>query len=419
LGKDDMGIGGMVYNDMSNIYQRSGGYLSYSYQIPFDSLHKVRIGISLGAVQNRINFDKIQVQDPNETTLLEQAQGATKFDGSFGALYTYGDKLEVGVSSLQIFNSTFTYANQANEKELSYKLLRHYYLSGKYLFVLKPNEWNLSPMVLFRSVQGSPIQWDLGVQGEWRNFVWLTAMYRSQYGMSFSAGGKINQNIKLGYAYEVATNGMGKYSKGSHEIVMSYTFHKRKYKQEKNIESAIDEEQFDAMQSQIDSLEVRLTIAENKALAHKKDYDSVLVRKKEMFDLIEKNAQEIAKKQAEFEELQKAHLAKKDEFHEFVEKENVDLSKLDTFNIERWDYFVVIGTYTNFNYAKFLQKVFKRDYNLTTHLTKSATQKYYIVWTKQVFTKKAAEKEIARINKNIDDKYIDDGAWLYHVRRKF
>tara|TARA_B100000809_G_C15122478_1_gene524881 strand:- start:408 stop:1931 length:1524 start_codon:yes stop_codon:yes gene_type:complete len=421
LGKKDMGIGGMIYNDMSNIYQRSGGYMSYSYRLVIDTMHSVRIGISLGAVQNRINFDKIQAENPDENVLLENSQSATKLDGSFGALYTYANKLEVGLSTLQMFNSTYTYSNQANDKLVNFSLLRHFYLSGKYRFVIEPNKWVVSPLVLLRSVQGAPIQWDLGVQGEWKNLVWLTAMYRSNYGLSFSAGGKINQNIKLGYAYEVPTNGIGKQSKGSHEIVMSYTFHNRKCKKsEKNVEeSSIQDERFEALEAQVDSLEKRLIVTEGNAAEHKREYDSVVVSKKEMYDLIEKNSSEIARKQAEFAELKKAHVAKKDEFHEFMEKENVDLGKLDTFNVNKWQYFVVIDTYTNFNYAKFLQKVFKRDNNLTTKLTKSKTNDYYLLWTKEVFTKEEAKEEIDRINATIDDTYINEGAWLYHVKKTF
>ena len=420
LGKKDMGVGGMFYNDMSNIYQRTGGYMSYSYRLSIDENHSVRMGVSLGAVQNRINFDKIQAEAPDEDLLLERSQSATKFDGSFGALYTYKTKIEVGLSTLQMFNSTFSYSNQANEKAVNYKLLRHFYLSGKYHFVIEPNKWKLSPLVLLRSVQGTPIQWDLGVQGEWRNLVWLTTMYRSNYGVSLSAGGNINQNIKLGYAYEIATNGIGQESKGSHEIMISYTFHKRGFKNsEKNAESLIDEERFEDLELKVDSLEKRLILVRKDATEHKKEFDSVIVTKKEMYDLIEKNTSEIARKQAEFAELKKAHIAKKDEFHEFMEQENVDLAKLDTFNVKKWDYFVVIDTYTNFNYAKFLQKVFKRDYNLTTKLTKSKTKNYYLLWTEQVFTKEEAKQEIDRINSTIDDTYIDEGAWLYHVRKTF
>jgi len=419
LGKKDMGIGGIVYNDQSNINQRNGGYLSYSYRLVIDTMHSVRVGISLGAVFNQINFEKIQAESPDENVLLENAQGATKLDGSLGALYTYGDKLEVGFSVLQMFNSTFSYSDQANEKEVNYKLLKHFYLSGKYRFVIEPNKWELSPLLLLRSVQGSPLQWDLGAQGEWRSLVWLTAMYRSNYGLSFSAGGNINDNIKLGYAYEVATNGIGTQSKGSHEVVMSYTFHKRNSKTTKENVSSVDEERFEALESKVDSLELRLTQAQDDAAAHELKFDSVVVKKQEMKELIEKNTAEIVRKQAEFDELKKAHLEKKQEHHEFMEQENVDLAKLDTFNVKKWDYFVVIGTYTNFNYAKFLQKVFKRDYNLTTKLTKSKTNDYYILWTLQVYTKEEAQIEIDRINATIDDTYIDEGAWLYHVKRTF
>lgn len=421
LGKKDMGLAAMVYNDMSNIYGRTGGYMSYSYRIQFDTLHAVRAGISLGAVNNRIHFDKIQAENPGETTLLTNSQGGTKFDGGIGFLYTYGDKLEVGLSALQMFNSTFTYTDQANQKEATYSLLRHFYMTAKYNFQLVPNEWGVSPLVQLRSVQGTPIQWDLGVQGKWRNLVWMTVMYRSNYAVALAAGGQLNDNIKLGYAYEIATNGIGKQSHGTHELVFSYAFNKKKSKSLKSGKevSSVDEERFTTLEQKVDSLENRLLKVEEDAAAHRLEFDSVIISKQEMRELIEQNAEDILRKNAEIERLKRQHLETSEERHQFVVQENVDLSKLDTFNVKKWDYYVVIGTYTEFNYAKFLQKVMKRDYNLTTHLTKGVSNKYYILWTKQVFTKEGTTQEIERINNIIDDKYVDEGAWLYHTRKTF
>ena len=60
FGKRDMGFAGQVYNDMSNIYRKTGGYLSYSYLIKIDSLHLLRAGLSLGVLNYGIDFDKFK-----------------------------------------------------------------------------------------------------------------------------------------------------------------------------------------------------------------------------------------------------------------------------------------------------------------------------------------------------------------------
>lgn len=417
FGKRDMGFAGQVYNDMSNIYRKTGGYLSYSYLIKIDSLHLLRAGLSLGVLNYGIDFDKIQAENPDESTLLTNAQTATKLDGGLGLVYNFGDKLEAGFSMMQLFQNKLNYQNQANEEELNYQLLRHYYLSAKYHFIIKPNEWDIYPMALLKSTQGTPIQWDLGVQGKWRNMVWATAMYRSNYSMALSAGGFVNENVQLGYAFEIPTNGVGAQLGSSHEIVLSFTFKKNKKKETKL--SEVSSEEVKALNDKIDSLETRVILLEEGAEKHKQEFDSVVVKKQEMKDLINKNAQEIAAKVEQIESLKRQHELQREEWHEFYLKENVDLAKLDTFNTAVFNYYIVIGTYRDMNYTKYMQRQLVRDYGLQTKVTRHEEENYYIVYTKEITTTHAAEAEINRVNGLIDDKYLDEGAWLYRIRKPF
>ncbi len=468
FGKRAMGLAGNVYNDVSNIYGRSGGYLSYSYRVMLDSTHSIRVGASLGLTQNRLYFDRIQAQDPTESTILISDQNNTNFDGAFGALYTMADKLEIGLSAMQIFNSKFIYADQANERTLSYQLIRHFYLSGTYHFELKPETWHLHPIMLLRSAQGAPIQVDGGLQAEWKQFLGLTVLYRSNFGLATSLQAQVNPNIKIGYTYEVPLNGMQEFSIGSHEVVLvckfsalkkgskdhdsehdhgklegeldtlqnklnrleDYNITHEKEAEQLALHEQLDDERIRELTSRVDSLKLKVNELEDVTEDHQKQMDSLQAQKKVMLTQMDslhakkdKLIDEVRKNSEAFEELRKEHNAKKDKFHKFIMHENVNLAKEDSFDIKRWDYFVVIDAYTNFNYAKFIQKVFKRDYNLETKLFKvsesESGEEYYLVKTKQVYSKEEAQAEIERINTGIDDRYTEEGAWIYHIRKKF
>jgi len=422
LGKKDMGIGGMAFHDQANVINKSGGYLSYSYRVELKTDHSLRAGLSMGVVNSRIDFDKIQAQTLTESTLLTQSQNRSKIDANFGLLYRYSNRLEVGLSALQLLNSKFSYTDQANNKATNYLLIRHYFITAKYRFDIPTKQLQVNPLVMLRSAQGTPFQWDLGVEAIWRNFLWLTPMYRSNYGMAISAGVNANSNLKIGYAYEMATNGIAKQSAGTHEVVVGYTFRKKSQKQAPTENEAITLPNVDALEQKIktlehkvDSLSGELVEFKEEYKQHIADFDSMVIRKREMFEKVEKNVQELADKQQNIEEMRKVHLAKRKELHQFMEDEHVTIAKLDTFNLNRWDFYVVIGTFSDFNYAKFIQKVYQRDFNLSTKIKKSATNDYYVIWTKQVYKKEEAQAEIDRINNSIDDTYLEDGAWLYHT----
>lgn len=423
IGKKDMGIGGMAFHDQANVINKSGGYLTYTYRVELSAEHSLRAGLSMGVVNSRIDFDKIQAENSTESTLLMQSQNRSKVDANFGLLYRYSNRLELGLSALQLLNSKFSYTDQANAKATNYLLIRHYFITAKYHFDIPTKQIQLNPLLMLRSAQGTPFQWDLGVEAIWRNFIWLTPMYRSHYGMALSAGVNVNENLKVGYAYETATNGIAKQSAGTHEVVVGYTFRRKNQAQVPSSEqeafvmpsTEAIEKKIKLLEHKVDSLSTELVEFKEEYKQHIADFDSMVIRKKEMFEKVEKNVQELADKQQNIEELRKVHLAKRKELHQFMEDEHITLAKLDTFNINRWDFYVVVGTFSDFNYAKFIQKVYQRDFKLATKIKKSATNDYYVIWTKQVFKKEEAQIEIDRINNSIDDTYLEDGAWLYHT----
>ena len=417
-----LGIGGKFYNDISNIYGRTGGYMSYSYKVPLDSIHQLRFGMSIGVVQNRIHFDRIQAQSPTESTILEQGQSQTKLDGSFGLVYSYNDKIEVGFSSLQLFSSQYNYVNQATQKESNFKLLRHYYVTTSYKYQTNHIDWLIKPFAMLRSTQSLPFQWDVGIQTFWKQKYWLTALYRHNNGVTAALGGNLNKRIQVGYSYDIALGGLNKHTGGTHEIVMNISLIKSKSNGSNNINFEHDEqmvERVTRLKNEVDSIAEKVTQLKQEAIAQKQSLDSLYEKKKILQVQVDKNTEQIGLKNEELRQL-KEHLSKdRDELHDFFEHEKVGFSDKDTLDNRFWEYFVVVDTYTELNYAKFLQKKLLREYGTKTTLTQSGTSSdpYYLVWTKKITSKEAALKEMARLKNLIDSDYITEGAWLYHKRK--
>lgn len=426
LGDTKMGFGGFAYNDVSNIVGRTAGYLTYSYGLEIGEDHFIRLGLSLGAVQTRLQWDKINVVDESEETLLTAAQARTVPDGAFGIKYDFKD-LEIGLSSTQLFQASSNFSDEANAKETSFKLLRHYYFTGAYGVQVHQNIY-LKPMIVIRGTQSLPLQWDVNVMANYKSFARLGVGYRHNYGVVFQAGVTLNENIDLGYSYDLGTSQVGPFSRGSHEIMVAYTFRNkpRKSKEADSLKHVqeVDHEQLmyvleriDGVKDEVDSLDQRIANMKKEIDFHQVEIDSLKLKKQQLAEQVAANSTKMDEKLIEIRKIKEQLAASRDDIHRFVDTEHIELSEVDTFDLDRWDYYVVVGTYPSQNYAKFLQRVLLRDYKLKTTATLSDNKEYYLVWTKQVYDPDSALEEVRYLNRMIDKEYLDEGAWVYHKKK--
>lgn len=214
----NIGVGAMITNEVANILGKTGGYITASYFVQLNTDHSLRFGMNIGAVQQRIMFDNVQIPDPNDPALLSGSQNNTAIDGSLGLIYTFRDNLELTMSSQQIFGNSIEYTDQANQKAASFKLLRHYFVSGKYTIPLSA-ELNLSILAGMRSTQSLSAQFEIGGRFEWRDKLWATVYQRQDYGTIFNFGFALLDNVKLGYAYDAPIGGLTiQNTGGTHEL---------------------------------------------------------------------------------------------------------------------------------------------------------------------------------------------------------
>ena len=73
-----------------------------------------------------------------------------------------------------------------------------------------------------KAVEGAPLQVDVSAMFLLREKLWLGVAHRS--GDSFSAliAYQINDQFKVGYAYDFTTTALRSYHSGSHELMLGY-----------------------------------------------------------------------------------------------------------------------------------------------------------------------------------------------------
>ena len=219
-----IGLGISLHNDTKGFNSRTGAYGYYSYKLIISDSCKLMFGLSLGIVDDRMNFSKAIVQNQNDPYLLNTPQRNTLLDSKAGIMFVLR-KLELGFSALQLTGNSLQNTNNIGLNNMS----RHLYVSSKYTFIIN-EEKNITfyPFVLVRMVSGSPFQYDINAVINWKNKAWLGATYRNNYAIAMSGGIKLFKNLSLGYAYDFITNSLNSYGGLSHEIIIGYAFADRK-----------------------------------------------------------------------------------------------------------------------------------------------------------------------------------------------
>ena len=353
------------------------------------------MAISPGFVQNNVYFDKIRAEYSNEPTILENSEARTAFDVNAGLTYSF-NSFETSFSVFQLSENKFKYENQFDLKDLTFRLIRHYYLTSKYTFQLNQNI-ELSPIVNIRSVQGITPQYDIYTVIKWNNTFWGAVGYRGNYGVSFSIGGFVLDNLNFTYSYDLAIGNIALLSGGSHEISIGYVFGERK----KNIKEPYFTPVTDYQQIPYEKIE---------------HYEIVQQENDGLKEQLNNNKKELLKQKGEIQRLNSLLEQNKANLDEIMKKFMVniedELPEEVENKLEEKAYHVIVGAYFKLEDAKFFQKILQRELSLDTRVYEREDGKYFFVYTTTVADKNELSKEVKRLKKINISEYINGNIWI-------
>lgn len=423
-----IGLGITLFNDRTDILEQFGASLAYAYGFEIVKGHHLKLGLSLGVLDHRLDYGKIVVQEWDDQVISSQQNRRAELDGNFGLTYTWKD-LEVGAAVPQLFANDVRFT-KTNSRQF-YTMARHYMASAKYTFSFMNDEIKAYPLVMVRytpHVPYAPFQYDVNAVGIYKDFVWAGLSYKNNHAIAASAGVKLHNNLSIGYSYDFFTTAMGLYTAQTHEVVIGYTFGRKKDKEEERLLE-------DSLAISVDSLSGAPVSTEEKVqklneelieLRHDLDSLSEFVVEMRMEGLDEYSAEPTNK------EIEKSAGESKDpvnggqeEREEIIakpaiesesktgeqetapeEEENFNEEKKPESGVDGKEFYVVIGSYqslTDRDYANFKKKGFDVIYNSDRGFTYVYIQKSTDYAT--------AKKELMKAQSAA---YPD--AWIYIVR---
>jgi type IX secretion system PorP/SprF family membrane protein len=213
LGKN-WGIGGSVLVDKLGMLQQVAASGSVSYGFTLSKEHKIRIGLSAGYYQFRLNPDGAVAFDLMDNIVNGGSQSSSSINSELGFLYQFKG-LEASFSSKQVLQ---TFSNFGYSGLDGYGLKRHFIGLVGYKFNLNSN-LSLKPSVLYKGINNIS-QLDVNADLTYKNFLQGGLGYRTGVGLIGRIGMNFRDIFFIGYAYEAPIQNIASYGAGSHELIL-------------------------------------------------------------------------------------------------------------------------------------------------------------------------------------------------------
>ena len=216
----NVGLGAILFNDVTGPTRRTGLQLAYAYQLPLGaSSTKLGLGIAGNILQYSLDVNALILNEDNDPAVLGANESKIGGDANIGA-FLHDKNYYAGISVAQLFQSKFVF-NQDTAGFIN--LDRHLFAIAGYIYDLSDN-LQLEPSVLLKSVSAAPVQFDLNARLIYDKRYWLGFNYRTSDAISILAGLTFSDQWHLGYSYDITTSELNTVSSGSHEVMIGFDF---------------------------------------------------------------------------------------------------------------------------------------------------------------------------------------------------
>jgi len=221
----NMGLGLLLANDNIGVTTQSDAYANYSYSLKLGERAKLAFGLKAGATFFKAKYsDHVYWDEGDEMLVSDQKHWMPNFGTG---IYFYSDRIYAGVSVPHLLNyKPETFLTLDNN---SYQLERHYYFTAGGGIDIGES-FLLKPSLLLKYVPNAPLQGDISVSGLIGELVWVGFTYRTNASIMGIVQVQINNQFRLGYAYDRPTTDLRHFSSGSHEVMIAYMFMMKKEK---------------------------------------------------------------------------------------------------------------------------------------------------------------------------------------------
>jgi len=216
-----VGLGLSLIADRIGPVRETNLYTDISYTLITSEEGRLAFGIKAGFTSLQVSVLQSNVSDPLNVPI-------NKTSPNIGAgMYYYTNKFYAGFSIPSFLETRYLEKSGGIVSTASEKM--HYFLTSGYVFDIYDN-LKLKPSTMIRAVKGAPISVDISGNFLWEEKFELGISYRFDKSFSGMVGFLINDEMRIGYSYDMNVSNLGNFNSGSHELMLLINFNKRNLK---------------------------------------------------------------------------------------------------------------------------------------------------------------------------------------------
>ncbi len=219
--KERVGYSVYAFTDATDIVRRSGIYGHYAYHAQLSENAILSFGLGAGYVNNTFDMASIRVKNEGDPFLFpSNTNGSLDLNAGINLKV---ENFQMGVAVPQLLQPTVSYSNNY-DGPVAFHLIRHYVVQTQYDLPIQKDRMTRSPMVVVRAANNVTPQVDAGLMFNMKEYGYLGALYRSNFGASTQIGVHLTPLLTLGYAHDFSTNTFATALGVSNEFILTYRF---------------------------------------------------------------------------------------------------------------------------------------------------------------------------------------------------
>jgi type IX secretion system PorP/SprF family membrane protein len=223
---NQIGVGLAVTHDIVGVTETFSTYASYAYKI-HTSFGVLAMGIQGGFDNRNSDFSNLDLLDEDDP-LLSGAN--TRFTPNVGlGLYFANPFMYAGISAPYIIENKTLSIKEGDNSVSNARESRYYYFTSGIILPLADNI-KISPSILVRKQEENRLSYEFTPMLIFENIAYLGVGIRNSGDLIFLGQLMLNENLRVGYAYDAATSDLGASTTGSHEILVNYRIKLHNYK---------------------------------------------------------------------------------------------------------------------------------------------------------------------------------------------
>ncbi len=210
------GISVTLQNEMAGYLRAPGLSLGYAYR---RALWKgqIGIGLSLGFISSWYASNSWRTPDGGGIDPVVPTQENAGFAIDLGTGAYYSDSCWFGgLSFTHLTSPSLGVDNNASYRPTLYA-------TGGYTFYIDSSAWNIKPMLSVVS-DFTQTSFNIACNVMYEKKYWAGINYRWGQAIAAMIGLEVFGGLSIGYSYEYATSRMSRFSGGTHELMLSYSF---------------------------------------------------------------------------------------------------------------------------------------------------------------------------------------------------